>query len=759
MSNIFWVGVRQSDIEDTDKLFKGSITIFGDNTNGNIAFCNKSRRINHNTDNPECTLFFENTLNELCKSDPSVQFMFYNPEFAFNFNKLILQHTICLNKYNIIKQFSNKQRSRFIVSDIVDTIPFIILPGRECIYNNLLEYFVGFNEFIIQKVESSGGEGTFHIDSSSEINNIVLDGEKYLVSPFIENAISLNIHIVIFEKEIVCFPPSIQIITEIDNRLLYSGADYICCEMMTESMKQLIIDTSRKLGEFVQQKGYRGILGIDYLIKDNQLFFVEFNARFQGSSQLLNKALIENGQMTLQEINVLAFTKTKACNISPISVNYSNYVYTSSNISSYRLNQIIKSKEAFHIQKDGYSSNNEPIVEKNIYLNRIVFNRNICSINNNSIIIHPNIFVEDIKALLNPSDQNYKAYIKIALLNHGVFLSDSALKLARNKGRIKDAVFDAIDIIIFDSINVNVPCSCKFDTFSPFTIEDKDDKFVLFLDKKRICEVKIFFEPEVLLDKYTSSGVPYNCIINLATDRIRINPAPVCWYKKQGVSCKFCNLPINNILYSINDIIEVIDYCLDNVDFRHFLIGGGTYSLDDNAWSIIMEIAKHIRTKSNKEIYLMSIPPMNEQVLYKLKSAGITEVAFNIEIFDRTKARQYMPGKGKINFNQYEKALKTAVSIWGATGNVRSLLILGFDLYDVFLEGIEKLCKLGVEPIISVFRPLKNTALEMLNPPPTSELIMLYERCKKITERYSLILGPDCPQCQNNTLSFTELPT
>lgn len=31
MNNLYWVGVRQSDIEDTGDLFKGSVTIFGDN--------------------------------------------------------------------------------------------------------------------------------------------------------------------------------------------------------------------------------------------------------------------------------------------------------------------------------------------------------------------------------------------------------------------------------------------------------------------------------------------------------------------------------------------------------------------------------------------------------------------------------------------------------------------------------------------------------------------------------------------------------
>lgn len=82
MSNVYWVGVRQSDIEDTGDLFKGSVTIFGNNQNGNISYCNENKRINHNIENKECDLFFEKVLKSLCEKDDSVRFMFYNPELA-----------------------------------------------------------------------------------------------------------------------------------------------------------------------------------------------------------------------------------------------------------------------------------------------------------------------------------------------------------------------------------------------------------------------------------------------------------------------------------------------------------------------------------------------------------------------------------------------------------------------------------------------------------------------------------------------------
>lgn len=756
MSNIYWIGVRQSDIEDTAGFFKGSVTIFGDNLNGNIAYCDKGCRINHNVYNKECDLFFERTLESLCKKDNTIRFMFYNPVSVYSYSNIIKQHTLCLNPYELLNTFSNKQRSRFIVKNIVNTIPFIVLKGIECYYDNICSYFVGHNEFVIQKAFSSGGEGTFRVDSSSHIDNFVNKNEDYLISPYIADAISLNTHIVIFNDNIIYLPSSVQIITEMDNRLLYSGADFICYDMISQENKSMIEEKIKSVGLLAQSKGYRGILGIDFLLKDQQLFFMEFNARFQASSQLLNKSLYEYYGLSLQNLNLKSFEEKMATIIEPFNVEYSNYIYTSSNISIDRLKRIVNSQEIYKVQTDGYKEYDNSINENNIYLNRCIFNQNICSINNGRVILHPNIYIENIKALLYPKSLNYKEYIKIALLNHGVSLSESALKLAAKYGKIKDAVFDAIDIIAFDNVYINAPYNCKFSTLSPFFIEAVNDKFVLLFENDIVCDIAIYFVPDKLLNKYTKSGVPYDSIINLATDRIRINPAHVCYYKEHGLSCKFCNLPEHNVSYNLTDIKEVIDYCLENVDFRHFLIGGGTYSINESAWKIIVEIAGYIRKKSNKDIYLMSIPPANNSVLNILKESGITEVAFNLEIFNREKAYEYMPGKGAISVKQYEAALSHSVSIWGNTGCVRSLLIYGFDSDSEFIQGIERLCQMGVEPIISVFRPLNNTEFENLNPPPTIDIISIFEKCKTIVSRYSLILGPDCHMCQNNTLSFSK---
>ncbi len=60
----------------------------------------------------------------------------------------------------------------------------------------------------------------------------------------------------------------------------------------------------------------------------------------------------------------------------------------------------------------------------------------------------------------------------------------------------------------------------------------------------------------------------------------------------------------------------------------------------------------------------------------------------------------------------------------------------------------------GIQPMLSVFRPLQGTALERYLPPKMTALYRLYFAMEKECEAHALHLGPSCLYCQNNTLSM-----
>ncbi len=57
----------------------------------------------------------------------------------------------------------------------------------------------------------------------------------------------------------------------------------------------------------MKEIGYLGILGIDFILTNNELYFTEVNPRFQGATKQLEKLLKESKLPSLFKYNYLTF--------------------------------------------------------------------------------------------------------------------------------------------------------------------------------------------------------------------------------------------------------------------------------------------------------------------------------------------------------------------------------------------------------------------------------------------------------------------
>ncbi|MDE7287281.1 MAG: radical SAM protein, partial [Lachnospiraceae bacterium] len=269
-----------------------------------------------------------------------------------------------------------------------------------------------------------------------------------------------------------------------------------------------------------------------------------------------------------------------------------------------------------------------------------------------------------------------------------------------------------------------------------------------------LSEISIEMQPE-WNERLTQNGIPYRKIAYLSTDRLRIKHESICIFKSQEHGCYFCNVPksTSNHLFMMEDFSEVIHELFVDRKFRHILIGGAS-APEEREIQQILFITQLIRNEDAFiPIYLMCLPPSNKDTLKRYKDAGITEVAFNIEIWDRKLAEILMPGKGKIPLEVYMDALIESTKLWGKSGNVRTALIVGLNNTDSLLEAIETLCKHGIQPMLSIFRPMENTKLYPIVPPSNEKLLDIYNHAQIICEKYGLKLGPSCDACKNNMLA------
>lgn len=756
MENLYWVGIKESEIRSCKNIFKGSITYTGSGKNGNIAYSAYSGKIlNYNKDSTELDTFIKETLLKLISENPNVKFMFYNPYFSFCLGDEILKHTININKiysYNLLR---DKMKTRLWISNTIPVLESTALSVSQCSMEYFKKTFSGCETFILQGCTGAGGNDTYVVNDKSwdSVKKHLNKNEIFLLSPYIKSSFSVNVHVII-GNNIVITPASIQIIEKEEDRLIFHGSDFVEYNNITEKIKEKVRLYARRVADLIKNIGYKGILGIDFLVFNNEVYFLEINPRFQSSTPLLNEVLSEKFGITLQNMYLEIYSRDEyTIPQFQYEVPFSAYIVDA--YPSYgHYNEYIKcareSEEIVTIFKDGFEKN--MIFEKCASIYSILLRTNITTVNpDGTLNVHENIKSYQ-KEIPRTDSFYYCLDLKTKLLSQGIRISKEAEYFIQTEG-IRKGTYSSIDIYIQSNLIMNAPVGLKLCSMSPFEIHFAENGFLLLYAGKTVCSIQLD-KNETFYNLKTKTGTNYEDLSFLATDRLRLHHSLGCFFKRNNCGCNFCDVPSGSSDFHIDEIIEIIDWHIENSKFRHVLIGGGSEQRKIEHVRIV-EMIQYLRSKTDKPIYLMALPPENLDSITEYYYAGLDEIAFNIEIFDNALRKKYMRGKGSISLEDYKKALLKAVKLWGTNGNVKSSILYGLEGDDSFLSGIEWLASHGIQPIISVFRPLQNTEMKNRIIPESQTLQKIFYKVLNICQKYHLNPGPDCIYCQNNTLSLS----
>lgn len=763
MSNIYWIGPRESDIFFTNNIFTGSITIFGSNKAGNWSYCSdNTTRINHNSYNKSVDEYILSKEIQLIQEDVDCRLMFYNPNIINNLPEDMRSKCIYINDLNLMQVLNRKDKFQSIFGSVVPVIERKFLSGSECRWEELTgkNYFCNAEKIVIQEIISSGGEGTYLVDKNNRqmiFDRLNADSD-YIVSEYIDNSVPVNIHCIISDDDILLLPGSVQIVC-LDNqsaKMLYRGADYCAYNEIDKNLIAIFEKYAKIMCRLLQGDGYRGVVGIDAIISGQKVIMVEINNRFQGSTGVLNRILSENGLPSVQQLHMDSFSKLKnrQKDFENLKINYSFFSYINEIDGAHSHNALTQYKDCREVESlvmDGYCENVE--AEAHAYQFQLLFNKNIVSIYNlHKIRLYPNIEPPTAKWYKNIYNGNLM-YIKTALINQGMRISQSAAKHIEDNGGMRVGTYYSIDLKIA-GIRINCPLSIKTVELSPFMLGYEDEGLYLYYYGKKLYAAEYDKKYEFKRKK-VKSGIDINSICFIATDRLRLQNSSFCTFAIKNVGCKFCEVDCKDSGFSTEDILEAIDICFSdkNVPFRHILIGGKSQNpgLEKDT---IVKMCKRIRYYSDMDIYLMCLPPKNIEDIDEYVKCGVTEFGFNIEVFNRDFAKKYMPGKGQIPIEQYIKALERAVSLLGRSGAVRSAFVVGLEPKQDLLNGIEQMCKIGVTPILSAFRPIPYTQMADIIPPSNDYLMEITVMAQEICNKYGIELGPECDECKNNTLTL-----
>jgi hypothetical protein len=308
---------------------------------------------------------------------------------------------------------------------------------------------------------------------------------------------------------------------------------------------------------------------------------------------------------------------------------------------------------------------------------------------------------------------------------------------------------------------------------SPFLLTVDEEKRPAIKKKGKVVQrVKPFPRPS-FYGKTTRSGVPMEKIAVVTGDFLAVAIDNRCWfwgyyrddklvnYKEK--QCQYCGIGLSmkrDELYrkSKDDILEVLEAALGGGDVRHLGINAGTFPPPGRGHEEYAEIVSEVKSRFDIWVRLSICPPEDEKYVDLLFEAGADQIGYDIEVYDPELYPKICPGKwAEVDRNvphQHFNRMLGYAAKKGGPNRTYSILVTGLESRESTAAGVEHLCKMGVVPRMSVFRPIPGTAMERYPAPSPEYLIYCYRRLREITMKYGVDSG--CPGCGRTFVATKE---
>ncbi len=158
---------------------------------------------------------------------------------------------------------------------------------------------------MLRRSRTTGGVGLTRIDDPSKLESLwPAEDEAYVsVSPYIEQAVPVNVGAVVWDDGVTVHPASVQLIGIegfTDRPFGYCGNDFGAITMFPDEVLDTLESYIQVIGKWLHGNGYRGAFGADFLVREGEVLFMEVNPRFQGSTHAscqISTELDESGLM------------------------------------------------------------------------------------------------------------------------------------------------------------------------------------------------------------------------------------------------------------------------------------------------------------------------------------------------------------------------------------------------------------------------------------------------------------------------------
>ena len=310
------------------------------------------------------------------------------------------------------------------------------------------------------------------------------------------------------------------------------------------------------------------------------------------------------------------------------------------------------------------------------------------------------------------------------------------------------------------------------------TIED--ERLVLKRDGKFVTEIRQLPRPKYYSQK-TSDGVDMMRVApKRGQDCLVLNFATFCWYWVNKHGCRFCNI-VPTIKWNKDDlqishrkyeqIMETTRAAFKEGAVCHILLTGGmlpAYEGGDREDEMVADVIRAMQEGIGKKdipVNVIRTAPKDKDLssIKEQKELGAYSVAYNLEVWDPLMFKYYCPGKDEVQGrDHWLRALEVATEVYGP-GKVSTHFVLGTELPETLLEGVEWCSKRGIATIPLVFCPVKGAHMEGMRGPTADWYVKVTQKIGDIRLKYGVdafepaSLPNDCPKCCMPSLIGEEL--
>lgn len=335
------------------------------------------------------------------------------------------------------------------------------------------------------------------------------------------------------------------------------------------------------------------------------------------------------------------------------------------------------------------------------------------------------------------------ALLKLDLYCKGARLDASCTEggvAGRGLLRTRAGLGSGLEAVLPGGLWTNIPVLEPFAQRSPYTIRREGDGLWLDYGGERLAALALSPRP-AWYDAQTGSGKPMTRVGTLQGTYLGVYPAKVCDYwveQPEKTNCHFCSVGLNLGVddaseKSVEEVLEVVraarrESGITYVDFNTGHYEGDTY-LD-----ILEPYLRRIKQETGLLLGVQT-PPHHDLKRYDhLRALGVNRVSFCFEIFDRARFREVCPGKdAHYGLDRYLDAIRYCATLsakgpsnepWVTNGEI----IAGLEPPESSIRAINWITKVGAIPTVCVFRPLRGTDYEDLDPPDAEALVPVFAR-------------------------------